>query len=129
MFKRRKRVTLLAAAAAIATVGVGLYWPLAYADTPTTIQVAIPNNVAITVGRHTVVFIGRPTSTSPVNCAPGTPQPQTVVAVEPGGGSASQITGVLAFHDHEISLGSRYQITAGPDPCNGDLKLYTGTLN
>jgi len=83
----------------------------------------------ITVGSHTVVFIGRPTSTSPVACAPGTPNPQTVVAVEPGGGSAAQITGVLAFHDHEVSLGSRYEITGGPTTCNTDFKLYTGTLD
>ncbi len=109
--------------------GLLLVGPEARADTPTTIQLAIPTNVTITVGSHTVVFIGRPTSTSPVNCAPGTPNPQTVVAVEPGGGSAAQITGVLAFHDHEISLGSRYQITAGPTGCNTDFKLYTGTLD
>lgn len=129
MLKRRMRATLLAAAAAIATVGVGLYWPLAYADTPSTIQIAIPSNVTITVGQHQLVFIGRPTSTSPVACAPGTPNPQTVVAVEPSRGSAAQITGVLAFHDHEISLGSRYQITEGPNACNTDFKLYTATLN
>jgi hypothetical protein len=85
--------------------------------------------VTINVGSHTVVFIGRPTSASPVNCAPGTPNPQTVNVVEPGGGSAAQTTGVLAFHDHEISLGSRYQITAGPNACNTDFKLYTATLN
>ncbi len=109
--------------------GLLLVGPEARADTPTTIQLAIPTNVTITVGSHTVVFIGRPTSTSPVACASGTPNPQTVVAVEPGGGSAAQITGVLAFHDHEISLGSRYQITAGPTPCNTDFKLYTGTLD
>lgn len=127
MLMKRNRLTLLAAI--MAAIGVAAYWSNARADDPATIQIAIPTNVTINVGSHTVVFIGRPTSTSPVNCAPGTPNPQTVVAVEPGGGSAAQITGVLAFHDHEISLGSRYQITAGPNPCNSDFKLYTATLN
>lgn len=106
--------------------GLMLVGPEARADEPFTVQIAIPTNVTITVGSHTVVFIGRPTSTSPVACAPGTPNPQTVVAVDPGGGSAAQITGVLAFHDHEISLGSRYQITGGGGPCNAEFKLYTG---
>lgn len=107
---------------------LGLYVSVAHADTPATIQIAIPANVTINVNSHVVVFIGRPTSTSPVACAPLTPNPQTVVAVEPGGGSAAQITGVLAFHDHEIPNGARYRITGGPTACNTDFKLYTGTL-
>ena len=102
---------------------------VAQADTPTTIQIAIPTNVTISVGSHQVTFIGLQTSISPVACAPGTPNPQTVEVVEPGGGSAAQITGVLAFHDHEISVGSRYNITSGPSPCNAELKLYTATLD
>ena len=117
-----------AGAASVVVLGGFFFSHEAQADTTTTIQLAIPTNVSIVVGQHQVVFIGRPTSTSPVNCAPGTPNPQTVVAVDPGRGSASQITDVLAFHDHEISLGSRYTITEGPAPCNTDLKLYTGTL-
>jgi len=107
---------------------LGLQVPPAHADTPGTIQIAIPTNVTITVGSHRVIFIGKPTSTSPVACAPGTPNPQTVVAVEPSGGSASQITGVLAFHDHEIPNGARYQITGGPSACNTEFKLYTATV-
>ncbi|MBI4382058.1 MAG: hypothetical protein HY574_12815 [candidate division NC10 bacterium] len=125
----KKKLVVVVTAAIALGIGTFTFWQQARADTPTTIQLAIPTNVTITVGSHTVVFIGRPTSTSPVACAPGTPNPQTVVAVEPGGGSASQITGVLAFHDHEISLGSRYEITGGPAPCNTDFKLYTATLN
>ena len=71
MLMKRNRLTLLAAAVAIAAVGVGLFWSSeARADDPATIQIAIPVNVTINVGSHTVVFIGRPTSTSPVACAP-----------------------------------------------------------
>jgi hypothetical protein len=120
---------MLITVALMVVIGSATYWSVAHADTPATIQIAIPTNVTILVGSHQVVFIGRPTSASPVACAPGTPNPQTVVAVEPGGGSAAQITGVLAFHDHEIPLGSTYQITAGPTACNTDFKLYTATLN
>jgi len=129
MMRMKKRLWVGMMVAIALGIGIFTFYQQAQADTPTTIQIAIPTNVAINVGSHTVVFIGRPTSTSPVACAPGTPNPQTVVVVEPGGGSASQITGVLAFHDHEIPLGSRYQITAGPTPCNADFRLYTGTLN
>ena len=129
---RLKRIilsfTFLLTLIALAVAGGFFFSPEAQADTTTTIQIAIPANVAIVVGPHEVVFIGRPTSISSVACAPGIPQPQTVNVVNPGGGSAAQITGVLAFHDHEIPLGSRYTITEGPAPCNTDLKLYTGTL-
>jgi hypothetical protein len=120
--------TLILAALVLGGWALGLYVPSAQADSPNTIQIAIPTNVTINVGSHRVIFIGKPTSTSPVNCAPGTPNPQTVVVVEPEGGSASQITGVLAFHDHEIPNGTRYQIVGGPNACNTDFKLYTGFL-
>jgi hypothetical protein len=124
----KKKVWVGAAVVAALSIGTLGSWQTAHADTSMVIQIAIPTNVTINVGSHEVVFIGRPTSTSPVACAPGTPNPQTVIVVEPGGGSAAQITGVLAFHDHEIPLGSRYQITAGPNACNTDFKLYTATL-
>lgn len=125
MKKRLWGGTTVAIGLAVGTFG---FWQQANADTPTTIQIAIPTNVETIVGQHRVIFIGKPTSTSPVVCAPGTPNPQTAAVVDPGGGSATQITGVLAFHDHEISLGSRYLITDGPNPCNADFRLYTATL-
>jgi hypothetical protein len=114
---------------AFALIGFATYWSTAQADTATTIQVAIPNNVSIVKDNHQILFIGKPTSVSTVNCAPGSPQPQTIVALDPGGADAAQITGVLAFHDHEIPLGSRYKITSDGTACNADLKLYTATLN
>lgn len=123
-----KKITLAAISLITAISAAVVITSTARADTASTIQIAIPTNVTINVGSHSVVFIGRPTSTSPVNCAPGTPNPQTVNVIEPGGGSAAQITNVLAFHDHEIPLGSRYQITGGPNACNTDFKLYTATL-
>jgi len=121
------------AKAVIAAVMLGscllaVHVPVVSADAPSRIRIAIPHNVEIVVGSHLVVFIGKPTSTSPVNCEPGTPQPQTVVAVDPGGSFAAQITGVLAFHDHEVPSGARYRITVGPDQCNSELGLWTGTL-
>jgi hypothetical protein len=126
----RKRTWL--GGAVIVAAGLGLttmYLQTAMADTVTTVQIAIPSNVTVIPGQTLVVFIGKPTSTSPVTCSPGTPQPQTVVTLDPSGGTAAQITGVLAFHDHEIPNGNRYQITSDGAPCNADLKLYTGTLN
>lgn len=116
------------AAAGVVVAGAGVVWQQAWADSPATLQIALPANVAIVVGQSQVHIIGRPTSISPVNCAPGTAQPQSAVVVDPGGGTASQITGGLFFHDHEVPNGSRYKITAGPDACNTDFKLYTGTV-
>lgn len=106
-----------------------MVWQQALADTPATLTIAIPMNVDVVVGSSQVHVIGRPTSISPVNCAPGTPYPQSAVVLDPGGSHASQVTGVLFFNDHEIANGTRYQITGGPDPCNADFRLYTGTLN
>ena len=99
------------------------------ADNPANIKFAIPKNVTVTVGVTQVVFIGAPTSTSAVNCSPGTPQPQSVVATHPTGGQASQITGLLAFHDHAIPNGTRYRISAGPNGCTADLDLYDAVLD
>lgn len=118
-----------ASVVALAVVGSGAYWSVAQADTVTTIQVAIPTNVTVTKDSTQVVFIGKPTSISSVTCAPGTAHPQTVVAIDPGGANASQLTGVLAFHDHEVPLGSRYKITSDPQACSTDLRLYTAQLN
>ena len=123
----KKKIWMASFAVAIAVIGSAALWQSALADTPTTIRIAIPVNVEIVVGQSHVLKIGEPTSISPVNCAPGTPFPQTAVVLDPGGGRASQITGALFFHDHEITNGTRYLITAGPDPCNTDFKLYTGT--
>lgn len=94
------------------------------------LSIAIPTNVQVIVGSTQVHVIGRPTSVSPVNCSPGTPFPQSAVVLDPGGAHASQITGALFFHDHEMANGARFHITAGPDQCGGspDLQLYTGTL-
>jgi hypothetical protein len=102
--------------------------PEVRADTPATIQIAIPANVVLIQDQHVVIFIGKPVSISTVNCAPGFPFPQTVVAVDPGGGRPSEITGVLAFHDHEIPNGARYRIRSDGGPCNADLRLYSATL-
>ena len=118
----------LVAAVVLGSCILTLHVPGVRADAPADINVAIPTNVTVTVGQTMVVFIGRPSSTSPVNCAPGTPHPQAVVAIDPQGGHASQITGVLAHHDHEIPNGTRYRINGGPSPCHADLRLYVGTL-
>ena len=131
MFKRRKKFTLLSTAAAVgvlASIGTVAFLQQALADTPATLKIAIPSNVEVVVGSTQVHTIGRPTSVSPVNCAPGTPFPQSAVILDPGGAHASQIAGVLNFHDHEIPNGTRYQITDGPAPCNTDFQLYTGTI-
>ena len=124
-----KRIFAFSALAVVVAVTGGFFFsPEAQADTPTVIQVAIPTNVTITVGSHEIIFIGRPTSISSVACASGTPQVQTAIVVERAGGTAAEVSGVLAFHDHEIAYGSRYEITGGPNVCNTDFKLYTATL-
>lgn len=112
-------------ATGVVLAGAGVLWQSALADTPASIQIAIPSNVEVLVGSSQVHVIGRPTSVSPVNCAPGTPFPQSAVVLDPGGSHASQITGALFFHDHEIANGTRFLVTAGPDQCNADFKLYT----
>lgn len=126
-----RRAVGLITAIVLGSYAFVLHAPIARADTPSPIHIAIPVDVTINVGSHFVVFISRPTSTSPVNCVPGTPWPQTVVAVDPGGGIAAQITGVLAFHDqgaHAIPNGARYRITSGGTSCTSELTVYTGTL-
>lgn len=128
MTRMKKRLWVGTTAAIALGIGTFAFWQQAQADTPTTIRIAIPVNVEVVVGQSQVHIIGRPTSVSPVNCAPGTPFPQSAVVIDPGGGRASQITGVLPFHDHEIPNGARYQITEGPDPCNTDFRLFTGAL-
>ena len=121
-----KRLAIAGAASAILLGGMAV---TALADTPTTIQIAVPINVTLTKDVHQIHFIGKPTSISTVNCAPGTARPHTAVAVDPGGGDASQISGVLAFHDHDIPNGARYKITSDGVACTPELKLYTATLN
>ena len=123
------RVIVVGALAGIVVVLAGslLFRTSARADTPQEIMIAIPTNENIVVGAHYVQFIGRPTSTSPVTCAPGTPQRQTVVIVDPRGGNGAEVSGVLTYHEHEVPLGSRYLITGGPIPCNAELRLYVAT--
>lgn len=110
---------------AFSAIGLFAVPTIGSADTPTAMKVAIPRNVTVLTGVTEIVFVGRPTSTSPINCSPGTPQPQTVRLVHPASGRPADISGVLAFHDHEIPLGSRFQVTEGPSTCNAELSLYT----
>ena len=117
----------LMAAFAVSVVSVLVVATTGSADTPATLKVAIPVDVQVIVNNTEIAFIGRPTSTSPVVCSPGIPQPQTVRLVNPGGGMAAEISGVLAYHDHEIPLGSRFLVTAGPDACSTDFRLWTVT--
>ena len=114
---------------AAGTLGVMGLLQQARADNPASIKFAIPKNVTVIVGATRVTFIGAPTSTSAVTCTPGTPQPQSVVATHPTGGHASQITGLLAFHDHALPNGTRYRISGGPNVCNADLDLYDAVLD
>jgi hypothetical protein len=125
---RRTAVT----AAALALVAMTAWWEHAQADTPSEIQIAIPTNFFIVSGQTHMIFTGRSSTIATVACAPGTPWPQAAVLVDPGSGTQAEITGVLVFHDHELPAGSRYLITAGPTlitagptPCNSELRLYT----
>jgi hypothetical protein len=118
----------IVAAAMVVVAGAGVVWKQAFADATPSLSIAIPKNVEITVGVSQVHIIGKPTSASTITCAPDTGFPQSAVVTDPGGGHASQITSVINFHDHEIKNGSRYQITGGPDACNAEYDLYTGTL-
>lgn len=90
----------------------------AQADTPAGLSVVIPATVTITPNQSKIVFIGRPAGDpTTVGCEPGTFPVQSAVVIDPGGGTASQITTIVPLHDHEIQNGTRYVILDSGENC------------
>ncbi len=82
------------------------------ADTPAILDVIIPETVSITVGLR-VTFIGRPAGQIPVACQTGNFPSQSAVVVDPGGGTASQLTSLAPLHDHRSPTGRGTEYSPG----------------
>lgn len=128
MLIRRVSILLLISVAALVGILVGLPSNVPAQEKGDDFSLAIPNNVTIVLGQSLVIVTGKSSGISPVNCAPGTPQPHSAVIVDPGSGRAAQHSDILIFADHPISSGTRLRITGGGTTCNADLKLYSGTV-
>lgn len=128
------RVSIAAALALAATLAAtegGHANPTA----PSVITVALPVDADVTLGESEIVVIGKTTTVTPVYCAPGTPQPQSVVIIDPAGGFRPQIADVFAFAVDPLPIaaeplpnGTRYVITGGGALCTSELALYSAML-
>ena len=92
------------------------------------VYLALPTDVFVIVDQSLVLITGRPTSTTPLVCAPGTPQTSSAVVVDEGGGNAAQQTAVWVFRNTEPRAGTRIRIVGGPYACSTDFRLWDGVI-
>jgi hypothetical protein len=124
MSQQRRLVCILFCVAAL----VGLPSTVPAQEEAEILYVALPSDVFVVVGESLVLITGRPTSTSPVSCAPGTAQAVSAVVVDEGGSNGAEQTGVLVFHETPPRPGTRIRIVGGPYACSTDLRLYEGVV-
>ncbi|MBI4487811.1 MAG: hypothetical protein HY694_01885 [Deltaproteobacteria bacterium] len=132
--RKRKRLMLITVALMV-VIGSATYWSVAHAQV-TTVDFVVPTGTALVagVGNDKIVFTGRSSGTTGVgNCGTGDRPVQNAVMVDPAGGRATRLSGIIGVSGaaDPVQNGTRLKNLVGLGACgtSNEYDKYRGEVD